>query len=138
MRNLAKGKRKDNKQWVKGYFTKISENFLIVNDQGSFPIEKDTLSFSTPFVDKNNVPIWENDIVEFQFDPDDDPFPNPNTKKRLGLIYYNPYRGSISIAYGNTQQINNDLWKYIRLSNRVRVLGNIFDTPDILKKGEGK
>lgn len=57
MRNLAKGKRTDNKQWVKGYFTKISETFLIVNDQGSFPIEKDTLSFSTPFVDKNNVPI---------------------------------------------------------------------------------
>ena len=43
MRNLAKGKRTDNKQWVKGYFTKISETFLIVNDQGSFPIEKDTL-----------------------------------------------------------------------------------------------
>lgn len=83
------------------------------------------------------MPIWENDIVEFQFDPDDDPFPNPNTKKRLGQIYYNPYRGSISIAYGKTQ-INDDLWKYIRLNNRVKVLGNIFDTPDILKKGEGK
>lgn len=85
--------------------------------------------------DKNGKKIWENDIVRFQFDNDDCPFPNKDTKKRLGKIFFSDFRASWSIAMGRkgNKRINNDLFKYVQNGNRVEVIGNIFDNPELLE-----
>ena len=86
--------------------------------------------------DKNGQKIWENDVVRFQFDNDDCPFPNKDIKKRIGKIFFSDFRASWSIAMGKkgSDEINNDLFKYVQNGNRVEVIGNIFDNPELINK----
>lgn len=146
---LFKAKRKDNGKWVEGYYRAdpdfdthyicgwnyyASENGL---ERESFEeeINYNTLCQCTGLTDKNGRKIWENDIVRFQFDNDDCPFPNKDTKKRLGKIFFSDFRASWSIAMGRkgNKRINNDLFKYVQNGNRVEVIGNIFDNPELLE-----
>ena len=78
--------------------------------------------------------IWENDIVSFQFDNDDCSFPNKDTRKRIGKVFFSDFRASWSIAMGRngSKSLNNDLFKYVQNGNRVEVIGNIFDNPELL------
>ena len=143
---LFKAKRKDNGKWVEGQYAYINnpltENgepirHLICNGTNIFnyEINLDTLCQYTGLTDKNGKKIWENDIVRFQFDNDDCPFPNKDTKKRLGKIFFSDFRASWSIAMGRkgNKRINNDLFKYVQNGNRVEVIGNIFDNADLLE-----
>lgn len=85
--------------------------------------------------DKNGNKIWENDVVRYQFDTDDCIFPNKDTKKRVGKIFFSDFRASFSVAMGRNgnKAINNDLFKYVQNGNRVEVIGNIFDNPELLE-----
>lgn len=143
---LFKAEREDNGEWVEGQYAYINnpltENgqpirHLICNGTNIFnyEINPDTLCQYTGLTDKNGKKIWENDIVRFQFDNDDCPFPNKDTKKRLGKIFFSDFRASWSIAMGRkgNKRINNDLFKYVQNGNRVEVIGNIFDNPELLE-----
>lgn len=143
---LFKAEREDNGEWVEGQYAYINnpltENgqpirHLICNGTNIFnyEINPDTLCQYTGLTDKNDKKIWENDIVRFQFDNDDCPFPNKDTKKRLGKIFFSDFRASWSIAMGRkgNKRINNDLFKYVQNGNRVEVIGNIFDNPELLE-----
>ncbi len=72
--------------------------------------------------------------IKFKFDNDDCPFPNKDTKKRLGKIFFSDFRGSWSIAIGRkgNKMVNNDLFIYVQNGNRVEVIGNIFDNGEML------
>ena len=141
---LFKAKRKDNGEWVEGYYRRIPcmgmlEHYIMPrnpkNRMEQYAIDPDTLCQYTGLTDKNGRKIWENDIVRFQFDNDDCPFPNKDTKKRLGKIFFSDFRASWSIAMGRkgNKRINNDLFKYVQNGNRVEVIGNIFDNPELLE-----
>lgn len=157
---LFKAKRLDNGEWVEGYYIyhikrticplgdsvkSEDEQHVIMRDGFSdwnmprntvvYEIDPDTLCQYTGLTDKNGKRIWENDIVRFQFDNDDCPFPNKDTKKRLGKIFFSDFRASWSIAMGRkgNKRINNDLFKYVQNGNRVEVIGNIFDNPELLE-----
>lgn len=157
---LFKAKRKDNGEWVEGYYIyhikrticpfgdsikPEDEQHVIMQDDFSdwnmprntvvYEIDTDTLCQYTGLTDKNGKKIWENDIVRFQFDNDDCPFPNKDTKKRLGKIFFSDFRASWSIAMGRkgNKRINNDLFKYVQNGNRVEVIGNIFDNEELLE-----
>lgn len=138
--------------WVEGYYgikgkgTELEEHFIICSTfspiLSTYPfyftdiqIDPDTLCQYTGLTDKNGKKIWENDIVRFQFDNDDCPFPNKDTKKRLGKIFFSDFRASWSIAMGRkgNKRINNDLFIYVQNGNRVEVIGNIFDNPELLE-----
>lgn len=146
---LFKAKRKDNGEWVEGYYLNVAKiNHFICTGKikldgalkgiiapEMYAIDPDTLCQYTGLTDKNGKRIWENDIVRFQFDNDDCPFPNKDTKKRLGKIFFSDFRVSWSIAMGRKgdKTINNDLFKYVQNGNRVEVIGNIFDNAELLE-----
>lgn len=143
---LFKAKRKDNREWVTGNVlqsdedTYIATSFLAGNADeplmvAAYEIVPETLCQYTGLTDKYGRKIWENDIVRFQFDNDDCPFPNKDTKKRLGKIFFSDFRVSWSIAMGRkgNKTLNNDLFKYVQNGNRVEVIGNIFDNAELLE-----
>ena len=146
-RYLYRAKRKNWRElpkemwWVQGYLYGIWERRYILwgmtTNEVTDMIEVDpsTICQCTGLKDKNGKLIWENDIVSFQFDNDDCPFPNKDTKKRIGKVFFSDFRASWSIAMGKngSKSLNNDLWKYVQNGNRVEVIGNIFDNPELLE-----
>jgi uncharacterized phage protein (TIGR01671 family) len=130
-----------NGEWVAGFLQCKNDKWYISNKAGSpfaFEVRPDTICQCAGLKDKNGKLIWENDIVEFQFDNEDCPLPNKDTKKRKGKVFFSDYRASFSIAMGRrgSKSLNNDLFKYIQCVNRVEVIGNIFDDPELIKESD--
>ncbi len=143
-RYLYKAKRVDNGEWVQGavlfHDTDATTIFNQHPGDGSlqgFEVDQSTICQCTGLKDKNGKLIWENDIISFQRDNDDCPFPNKDTKKRVGKVFWQDFRADFAIGMGRhgSKSLNDDLWKYVRNGNRVEVMGNIFDDPELL---EGK
>lgn len=140
-RYLYRTKRTDNGEWVEGLLAIMWGKFHIINpddENTAYPIDESTICQCTGLNDKNGKLIWENDIVRFQFDNDDCPFPNKDTKKRTGKVFFSDFRASWAIAMGRngSKCLNSDLFKYAQNGNRVEVIGNIFDNPELLQNDE--
>ena len=150
---LFRGKRTDNGEWVYGSFIpdlleslekmdmldgfikpfgKTKEERLMVE------VERETVGQYTGLTDKNGKKIFEGDIVRYQFDNDDCPFPNKRTEPILGRVFFSDFRASFSVTAGRNggSALNNDLFKYVQNGNRVEVIGNINDNPEFLKEGD--
>lgn len=129
--------------WVYGGVSAITEDkegdFSIIYQTEpvikKFPVYTDTVSQYTGLTDKNGKEIFEGDIVKYQFDNDDCPFPNKNTEKRIGRVFFSEFRASFSVTAGRNGSVsmNNDLFKYVQNGNRVEVIGNIYDNPELLE-----
>ena len=140
---LFKAKRIDNGEWVEGYVVRKRGLYFIydiVNSescrQNNYEIDSETLCQFTGLCDKNGKKIWEGDIISHQRDNDDCPFPNKDTKKRFGKVFYQGFRSTFAIGMGRngSRSINDDLWKYVQNGNRVEVIGNRFDNPELLQE----
>lgn len=144
---LFKAKRITDGEWVEGYYLrdqyhtggkdiifyrKDSDRFTVYTDR----IDIETLCQFTGLCDKNGKKIWEGDIISYQRDNDDCPFPNKDTKKRFGKVFYQGFRSTFAIGMGRngSRSINDDLWKYVQNGNRVEVIGNRFDNPELLQE----
>lgn len=143
-RYLFRAKRIDNGEWVEGYYAcyrdgygPYAEEDHIIRDEVNFMhyIDPSTICQCTGLKGKNGKLIWENDIVSFQRDNDDCPFPDKDTKKRLGKVFYHDFRITFAIGMGRNgrESLNDDLWKYVQHGNRVEVIGNIFDNKELLE-----
>ena len=137
-RYLFRAKRIDSGEWVEGLLTIMWEqpHIIIPEDENTaYQVDENTICQCTGLKDKNGKLIWENDIVRFQFDNDDCPFPNKDTKKRVGKVFFSDFRASWSIAMGRkgSKALNNDLFKYVQNGNRVDVIGNICDNSELLE-----
>lgn len=147
-RYLFRAKRIDNGEWVVGCLINLDDDTYRIatsclqNEADelllvcSYDVDPTTICQFTGLVDKNGKKIWENDVVRFQFDNDDCPFPNKDIKKRIGKIFFSDFRASWSIAMGKKGRnvINNDLFKYVQNGNRVEVIGNIYDNPELINE----
>lgn len=148
---LFKAKRIDNGEWTEGYYaerngkTFIGIDISIYGDIFEvfctpvirwFEVDPKTLCQFTGLYDKNGKKIWESDIISYQRDNDDCPFPNKDTKKRFGKVFYQGFRSTFAIGMGKngSRSINDDLWKYVQNGNRVEVIGNQFDNPELLQE----
>lgn len=153
-RYLFKAKRTDNGEWVVGYYAVIGQRNVIIekcvenyycpdtcesrHGNQIHEVNSKTICQCTGLKDKNGKLIWENDIISYQRDNDDCPFPNKDTKKRLGKVFYKGFRTTFAIGMGKngSGSINDDLRKYVQNGNRVEVIGNIFDNPELLESEE--
>lgn len=147
---LFKAKRIGNGEWVEGVpikthlglFISFEEKphycsqygYIEINDIAI--VEEETLCQFTGLCDKNGKRIWEGDIISYQRDNDDCPFPNKDTKKRFGKVFYQGFRLTFAIGMGRngSRSINDDLWKYVQNGNRVDVIGNVFDNSELLQE----
>lgn len=157
-RYLFKAKRVDNGEWVIGnlitnVFFRLGQSIPYIlcpdkaeydcfedftEENGIFEVRPDTICQCTCLRDKNGKLIWEGDIILFQRDNDDCSFPNKDTKKRLGKVFYKDFRITFAIGMGKSGSgsLNDDLWKYVQNGNRVEVIGNIFDNPELIKESD--
>ena len=143
-RYLYKAKRLDNGEWVQGVPFKVEGKWvLLINDNENllrahyieenmwtaeiYAIEVDstTICQCTGLKDKNGKLIWENDIIE-----------------RLDIHYIKePSIGIIEYDVENTSFLIHwtDIAKYsptFPWKNRIGVIGNIFDNPELLESEE--
>lgn len=137
-RYLCKAKRKDNGEWVTGYYVKgldmydkeihlIFEPTTIFYSSGETDgwceVDPSTICQCTGLKDKNGDLIWENDIVGLY---------NENKEKRyaVGSVEYGTFNCSCCDGvYGWYFTDSAD----IRDSGRYEVIGNIFDNPELLE-----
>ena len=133
---LFKAKRKDNGEWVEGYYRAdpdldthyicgwnyyASENGL-EREPFEEEINPDTLCQYTGFTDKNGKKIWENDILKANLD---ESYPENITYIK---ILWNECRFCVNENYST------DIWTLEKWdAEHFQVCGNIFDNPDLLE-----
>lgn len=130
---LFKAKRKDNGEWVEGYYckttigndTKPSDVIFVPfkvrrnEEWGWMKVDPDTICQYTGLTDKNGRKIWENDIVRC------------GTKLRVS---WNHFKASWVLSKKG--------WMYNHFFGEavepedVEVIGNIFDNPELLEVEE--
>lgn len=129
-RYLFKAKRVDNGKWVQGYYYQMWENGYILwgmtNDvPNMIEVDVSTICQCTGLKDKNGELIFENDIIE-RLDIHDIKGPS------IGIIEYDVENTSFLIHWTDIANYSPTFhWK-----NRIGVIGNIFDNPELLESEE--
>lgn len=115
-RYLFKGKEKDSGKWLEwNAIAGIPHNVAILTN---------TICRCTGLKDKNDKLIWENDICNYY---------NSEDKDGIGIIkndYVLWIDGTISMRHKMTPLF------YLQCKDEWKVIGNIFDNPDLLNKRE--
>ena len=139
---ICKAKRKDNKEWVEGYYfcmvhdDRRHEHHFIIPvgadlskgtpiEQIQVEIDIDTLCDDTGLTDKNGRKIWENDILKHYNKVQVDDFESYEVrvvtwnKSICRFVNYNSIK--------DEQYTVSDWCVY-------EVIGNVFDNPELLEK----
>ena len=160
---MFRGRDPDTGRWYEGFYMALSETtYCFKGDYDSHPentkhyivfdrmtdwglpnqhlradIDPSTLGQFTGLLDKNGKRIFEGDVVKYTFDMPDNPNATENGKKVIiGRVFFSDWRASFSVTAGRncSRNLNNDLFKYVRNGNRVEVIGNIHDNPELFKE----
>ena len=134
---LFRAKRIDNGEWVEGYYgikgkgTDIENHYIMVptfqSSIGNYDymcyftdvhIDSETLCQYTGLKDKDGNRIWENDIVRIKNSMDEG----------IGNI---EFYGGMWYVDGEPSNSLHDIVEYD--DGELEVIGNIFDTPELLK-----
>lgn len=129
---LFKAKRKDNGEWVEGYYQKrfdldgSEQHFIFWSKSYTVweyvEIDSDTFCQYTGLTDKNGKRIWENDILKANLD---ESYPEDITYIK---ILWNEYRFCTNENYSTDIEA---LEKWY--AEHFQVCGNIFDNADLLE-----
>lgn len=124
---LFKAKRKDNGEWIQGYYYQIWQQGyicwgMINNMPDMVEVNPNTLCQYTGLTDKNGKKIWENDIVRRT-----DLY--VVSEPSVGFIKYDLENTSFLIHWTDKVEYSpTHHWK-----DRLEVIGNIFDNADLLE-----
>lgn len=137
--HLYRAKRKNwrksfNKEWIEGYYVKIGDNHFILTAHAAnegfiedFEIDSDIVCEYTGLQDKDGTKIFEGDIVR-RIDLHNVKEPS------AGFIEYDTENTSFLIHWVDIQNYSATFpWK-----DRIKVIGNVFDNPELLKGGNGE
>lgn len=129
-RYLVRGKRKDNGEWVVGYYTVDAagqEIIDVMNDMGLFEschtIDPSTLGAYTGIADKNGKMIFDGDIVRTK----------KYGKERGGRNWSDYDVFQVAYADGGYHLFNKWRRFNLRPDTGAEVIGNIYDNPDLLE-----
>lgn len=133
---LFKAKRKDNGEWVEGYYLNVAKiNHFICTGKikldgaikgiiapEMYEIDPDTICQCTGLTDKNGQKIWENDSLKAHLDAD---YPEDTTYIR---ILWN------ETGFCSNENHSRDIETFRKWeAERFEVCGNIFDNPELLE-----
>lgn len=136
---LFKAKRKDNGEWVDGYYLNVAKiNHFICTGKikldgavkgviapEMYEIDPDTLCQYTGLTDKNGKKIWENDILKAHLDAD---YPEDTTYTR---ILWN------ETGFCTNENHSRDIETFGKWdAEHFEVCGNFFDNPELLEVEE--
>jgi len=125
---LFKAKRKDNGEWVEGYYVYCRKRHYILQvlnkaigfDEREYEwveVDPDTLCQYTGLTDKNDKKIWENDIVR-------------NGKGDIGVVQWFEEHAVFMIWNKTKHHVyylaENDF-------SKIEIVGNEFDNPELLE-----
>lgn len=133
---LFKAKRIEDDEWVEGYYQKRydflghEEHLIFHADSYTvweyWEVDPETLCQFTGLCDKNGKKIWENDI--FQYTDDITMITNKD------LIKYSETHASFVRLHKTGKLGLQYLWINESICNHGKVIGNIFDNPQLLQE----
>ena len=131
---LFKAKRKDNGEWVEGYYVYCRKRHYILpvlnkaigfdeREDEWVEVDPDTICQYTGLTDKNGEKIWENDICD-------------RKEKHPEIVTYNKGDWQLDYSYALGKEKHFcacNLGFYVCERNCVEVIGNVFDNPELLE-----
>lgn len=123
-----KAKRKDNSEWVYGYYVKVKHflglrylHYIVDEEQNYTEVIPETVCQYTGLDDKNSVKMFEGDIIKaistFScFDKD-----------VIGEVWFKMFDGL-------ELKISDEEMNHFDYLEEIEVIGNIFDNPKLLDK----
>lgn len=129
---LFRGKRVDNGEWAEGYLW-IGNDFLCITPHNvgisydekakrviafAHEVDRKTVCQYTGLTDKNGRKIFEGDILEFT---------DCELGKENYTVFWNQVEWGIRSELGNMDDLR--VWD----SSNWKIIGNIFDNPELLK-----
>lgn len=148
---LFRGKRKDNGEWVEGYYAMQSNHacfedelkythfifkdiFLDFNLGGlqEFEVIPETVGQYTGLTDKNDTKIFEGDIISIPFEEDRYPYEENIIHYENAEVYFDTERYGWYVKYADDDLVS--LWEHD--DRDIIVIGNIHDNPELLERGQ--
>lgn len=133
-------------RWYFGLLAHVDSVWYISNGPGFLNVHEvipNTIGQYTETTDKNGTRIFEGDIIEYSYDYPDSPWlkakgkGNEDIKYHTGDIFWQTWRSCWAVgAKPKVHSMNQNLFTYNRNPNRVRVIGNIHDNPELIEVGK--
>lgn len=104
------------------------KEYYIQNENGSFLVIPETVGQYTGLTDKNGKKIFEGDIVEFYIDD----------LRIVGKVFYSKEATAFKVYYEVPEQKLFIFSKTLCACEYIKVIGNIYDNPELLKEADNE
>ena len=134
MRDILFKAKTFNDKWVQGLLAHTDNKWYISNKEGmpfAFDVRPETIGQYTGLKDKNGIKIYEGDIVKF-----DEYKYEKLVQSIISEIKWCEELCSLSLVVSERQGTRGTLSHLLDYNKEVRVIGNIFDNPELLEQEE--